>query len=226
MPGNFTWLCTIADLDDGVPEQEGHDGLLALTNGEEEIEEHHASGDSMGMNLGGGKGQGKAKGRAKGSAMGKAKGKGKRTTKGKAKAKAKSKGKGKGLQDEDDDGGYESEQHPDEESIPDIEDFTGMGKGKGTSKGTAKGKGKGKGKGHAKGGGKVKGKGKGIAKDSMGLIKGVKQGNYKCSLRHREHSKAYNQKFKELKGAGQSHDQAKMGARAAAKAHVQRLFGC
>ena len=33
----------------------------------------------------------------------------------------------------------------------------------------------------------------------MGLIKGVKQGNYKCSLRHREHSKAYNQKFNELK---------------------------
>ena len=226
MPGNFTWLCTIADLDDGVPEQEGHDGLLALTNGEEEIEEHHASGDSMGMNLGGGKGQGKAKGRAKGSAMGKAKGKGKRTTKGKAKAKAKSKGKGKGLQDEDDDGGYESEQHPDEESIPDIEDFTGMGKGKGTSKGTAKGKGKGKGKGNAKGGAKGKGKGKHMGKDSMGLIKGVKQGNYKCSLRHREHSKAYNQKFKELKSAGQSHDQAKMGARAAAKAHVQRMFGC
>jgi hypothetical protein len=60
----------------------------------------------------------------------------------------------------------------------------------------------------------------------MGLIKGVEQGNYKCSLRHREHSKAYNQKFKELKSAGQSHDQAKMGARVAAKAHVQRLFVC
>ena len=65
-----------------------------------------------------------------------------------------------------------------------------------------------------------------MGKASMGLIKGVKQGNYKCSLRHREHSKAYNQKFKELKSAGQSHDQAKMGARAAAKAHVQRMFGC
>ena len=42
---------------------------------------------------------------------------------------------------------------------------------------------------------KYKGKEKGIAKDSMGLIKGVKQGNYKCSLRHRHHSKAYNQKL-------------------------------
>ena len=149
----------------------------------------------------------------------------KKATKGKAKAKAQSKGKGKGLQDEDD-GGDESDSHPNEDNIPDIEDFTDMGKGKGTSKGTAKGKGKGKGKGHAKGGGKVKGKGKGIAKDSMGLIKGVKQGNYKCSLRHRQHSKAYNHKFNELKNAGHSHDQAKMGARVAAKAHVERLFVC
>ena len=99
-----------------------------------------------------------------------------------------------------------------------------MGKGKGTSKGTAKEKGKGKGKGHAEGGGKVKGKEQGIAKDSMGLIKGVKQGNYKCSLRHRQHNKAYNQKFNELKVAGHSHDQAKMGARVAAKAHVDRLL--
>ena len=84
IPGNIIWLCTSADLDDGVPEQASHDGLLALTYGEEEIEEHHASGDNMGMNLEGGKGQGKAKGkvtkgnakgRAKGNAMGKAKGK-------------------------------------------------------------------------------------------------------------------------------------------------------
>jgi hypothetical protein len=74
-----------------------------------------------------------------------------------------------------------------------------MGNGKGAIKGTATGKGKEKGKGHAKGGGKVQGKGKSIAKDSMGLIKDVKQGNYKCSLRHRQHSKAYNQKFNELK---------------------------
>ena len=90
MPGNIIWLCTIADLDDGVPEQASHDGLLALTYGEEEIEERHASGDNMGMNLEGGKGQGKAKGkvtkgnakgRAKGNAMGKGKGKGKNTRK-------------------------------------------------------------------------------------------------------------------------------------------------
>ena len=58
----------------------------------------------------------------------------------------------------------------------------------------------------------------------MGLIKGVTQGNYKCSLRHREHSKAYNQKFNELKNAGHSHDQANMGARVVAKAHVEILF--
>jgi hypothetical protein len=58
------------------------------------------------------------------------------------------------------------------------------------------------------------------------LIKGVKQGNYKCSLRHREHSKACNHKFNELNNAGHSQDQAKKGARVAAKAHVQRLFVC
>ena len=57
-----------------------------------------------------------------------------------------------------------------------------MGKGKGTSKGTAKVKGKGKGRGNANGGAKGKGKGKHMGKASMGLIKGVKQGNYKCAL--------------------------------------------
>ena len=74
IPGNIIWLCTIADLDDGVPEQASHDGLLALTYGEAEIEEHHASEDNMGMNLEGGKGQGKAKGKVtKGNAKGRAK---------------------------------------------------------------------------------------------------------------------------------------------------------
>ena len=91
------------------------------------------------MNLEGGKGQGKAKGkgtkgnakgRAKGNAMGKAKAKGKKATKEKAKAKAQSKGKGKGLQDEYD-GGDESDSHPNEDNIPDGEDFRRHGQRKG-----------------------------------------------------------------------------------------------
>ena len=150
IPGNIIWLCTIADLDDGVPEQASRDGLLALTYSAEEIEEHHASGDNMGMSLEGGKGQGKAKGKSQREMpreeprempWERQRAKENKATKGQAKAKAQSKGKGKGLQDEYD-GGDESDSHPNEDNIPDSEDFTDMGKGRGASKGTAKGQGK------------------------------------------------------------------------------------
>jgi hypothetical protein len=63
----------------------------------------------------------------------------------------------------------------------------------------------------------AKGKGKGKCKaEAM---------DHKCTLRHREHSKVYQQTMKQMLKAGLTADRAKQAAREAACAHVQCMFG-
>ena len=91
----------------------------------------------------------------------------------------------------------------------------------------------GKGKGKAKkepniDQGKVKGKvmqEPDTAKDKGNGKCTAKAMDHKCTLRHREHSKVYQQTMKQMLKAGITADRAKQAAREAAYAHVQCMFG-
>ena len=110
--------------------------------------------------------------------------------------------------------------------MPIIEQDKGKGKGK-KDPNIDQRKGKGKAKKEPNiDQGKVKGK---VMKEpSIGKGKGkckAKAMDHKCTLRHREHSKVYQQTMKQMLKAGITTDRAKQAARKAACAHVQNMFG-
>jgi hypothetical protein len=112
--------------------------------------------------------------------------------------------------------------------VPIIEQDKGKGKGK-KDPNIDQGKGKGKAKKEPNiDQGKVKGKVMKEPNIAKGKGKGkckAKAMDHKCTLRHREHSKVYQQTMKQMLKAGITADRAKQAAREAACAHVQSMFG-